>query len=99
MTDLLKAIRRRTAATVFERGSRRIIVTLYPPNGAQGERIGFRLERTRREYVVDLQGEFTSVAMRAVDSERRKIEKRAKEIAKGGVHLRTARRMAREEAA
>jgi hypothetical protein len=99
MTMLTKAVRRLTTATHFCRGTRHIIVTLHPPNGAQGERIGFRLERTRKEYMVDLAGEFESVVYRVCTAEANAIERRAKQIVKGGgIPLRTARRMAREEA-
>lgn len=50
MTTLLKPVRRSTAsAPIFERGHRRVVVTLLP-----GDCIGFRLERTRREYVLPI---------------------------------------------
>lgn len=45
MTDLNKAVKRRTNATIRDAGKvRRMVVTLYP-----GDVIGIRPEKTRRE--------------------------------------------------
>lgn len=100
MTHLTKPVRRVTSATSFERGTKRIIVTLLPKNGAQGaqgERIAFRLERTRREYAVDLAGLFEQVVMMAVDAKRRAFERRVKELVKSGMQKRKAKTQARQE--
>jgi hypothetical protein len=95
MTTLNKPVRRSTASTVFERGHRRIVVTLYPQNGAQPERIGFRLERQRREWTADLQGLYDMVIRNTVLREQRDFERRVKELVKGGMTRRAAKRMAR----
>lgn len=91
-TALEKTIKRRTNATASRKGNRRIIVTLEV-----GDMLGFRLERTRQIYRVRVEDIFQKAALWHYEGQRRKIEARAKQIAKGGVHLRTARKMAREE--
>ena len=68
MTDLTKRVKRRTNATY--RG-RRIVVSLMP-----GDVLGFREERTRREYLLSVSGAYTYAVM--LEVERRKLEKAAK---------------------
>ena len=68
MTDLTKRVKRRTNATY--RG-RRIVVSLIP-----GDVLGFREERTRREYLLSVSGAYTYAVM--LEVERRKLEKAAK---------------------
>lgn len=92
MTDLNKRIARRTIKTVFEKGHRRVVVTLEP-----GDMLGLRLERTRETYYVSLTDLFQETQTRTIIGRARKIEARAKQIAKGGVNLRTARKQARQE--
>jgi hypothetical protein len=50
MTDLQKAVRRRTTQTVHDGGARRLVVTLHP-SGI----LGLRLERSRREETIPLE--------------------------------------------
>lgn len=66
MTPLTKRVRRRTMAP--HRG-RRIVVALMP-----GDVLGFREERTRREYLLSIAGAF-DYAVR-LEVERRRMEKR-----------------------
>ena len=68
MTDLTKRVKRRTFAQY--RG-RRIVVSLLP-----GDVLGFREERTRREYLLSVSGAYTYAVM--LETERRKREKAAK---------------------
>lgn len=51
MTELTKKVSRRTRATVFERSVRRNVVVSLEPS----QKIGLRLEGTRRTYRVDLE--------------------------------------------
>ena len=97
MTDLNKPITRRASATYFDRGTRRILVTLIPARGSRAERISFRLERTRQAYTVDLAGLFEVVLQRSIESDRRAIDRRAKELVKAGHNKRTAKKLARQE--
>ena len=66
MTPLTKRVRRRTLTP--HRG-RRIVVALLP-----GDVLGFREERTRREYLLSIAGAF-EYAVR-LEVERRRMEKR-----------------------
>ena len=66
MTPLTKRVRRRTLTP--HRG-RRIVVALMP-----GDVLGFREERTRREYLLSIAGAF-EYAVR-LEVERRRMEKR-----------------------
>jgi hypothetical protein len=50
MTDLRRRVKRRTIGS--HRG-RRIVVSLHP-----GDVIGFREERTRREYLLSIEGAY-----------------------------------------
>lgn len=72
MTDLTKRIKRRTVAPI--RG-RRIVVSLHP-----GDVIGFREERTRKEYLLSISGAYT-YAVR-LEVQRAKDEKAAARKAK-----------------
>lgn len=67
MTDLTKRVKRRT---IKQHRGRRIVVTLHP-----GDVLGFREERTRREYLLSVGGAFDYAVM--LEVERRKREKRA----------------------
>lgn len=92
MTDNKKRVQRRTGATVFSRGTRRIIVSIEPNN-----QLGFRLERTRKTYYAPIEQMFNTVAMWEVDGKRRLIEKRVKELIKQGATRRQAKSQARQE--
>ena len=72
MTDLTKRVKRRSFASY--RG-RRIVVSLLP-----GDVLGFREERTRREYLLSISGAYTYAV--ALEVERRKREKIAARKAK-----------------
>lgn len=98
MTNLNKPITRRaTNATVFERGTRRILVTLYPPSGSQAEQVGFRLERTRREYRVNLPDLYWQAVKGEAASAARKFARLVAEKVKAGHNRRTAKMLARKE--
>ena len=66
MTELRKRVSRRTLGA--HRG-RRIVVSLHP-----GDVLGFREERTRREYLLSIAGAYT-YAVR-LEVERRRAAKR-----------------------
>lgn len=69
MTDLHKTVKRR--AVVPYRG-RRIVVALHP-----GDVIGFREERTRREYTLSIAGAYAYAVRCAVEQRKReKAEQR-----------------------
>jgi len=74
MTDLTKRVKRRTLTS--HRG-RRIVVSLLP-----GDVLGFREERTRREYLLSIMGAYTYAVM--LEVERRKREKAANRKSKKG---------------
>lgn len=92
MTAITRRVRRVTRETVFERGHRRIVVTLEP-----GDCIGFRLERTRRTYTASLSAVFGAVQRWNIDAQRRAFEKRVTALVKAGHDRRTAKRLAKEE--
>lgn len=92
MTRLQKPVKRFTIGTVFERGHRRIVVTLYP-----GDLIGLRLERTRREYTAPLATVFATVCRWEVDHQRRRFEAQVRELVKSGLPRRAAKKQARKE--
>jgi hypothetical protein len=66
MTPLRKRVQRRTVMPV--RGGRRIVVSLLP-----GDILGFREERTRREYLLSISGAYVYAVRLAVAA--RKAEK------------------------
>lgn len=68
MTDLRKTVKRRAVSAAYR--GRRIVVSLHP-----GDVIGFREERTRREYFLPISGAYTYAVRLEVD--RRKREKAA----------------------
>ena len=68
MTDLRRRVKRRT---VNSHRGRRIVVSLLP-----GDVLGFREERTRKEYLLSIAGAYV-YAVR-LEVERRKQERRAK---------------------
>ena len=68
MTPLRKAVHRVTAGTVH--GGRRLIVTMHP-----GDVLGFREERTRREYFLSIGAAYTYAVRLAVAA--RRVEKLA----------------------
>ena len=72
MTDLTKRVKRRTLTPY--RG-RRIVVSLLP-----GDVLGFREERTRREYLLSIQGAYVYAV--GLEVERRRREKAAARKAK-----------------
>lgn len=93
MTDLLKKITRRTTSTtVFERGTRRILVTLEP-----GDCIGFRAERTRRTYRARILDLYELVQCWELTKARKAYEARVKAFIKAGHTRRAAKRLAREK--
>lgn len=68
MTDLTKRVRRRTIGT--HRG-RRIVVALHP-----GDVLGFREERTRKEFLLSVAGAYVYAVK--LEVLRRRAEKSAK---------------------
>lgn len=92
MTDLNKKLKRRTLGTVFDRGHRRVIVTLHP-----GDRIGLRLERTKKEYIADVSAIYRAVVRWTVDGKQRALEARIKSLVKQGMTRREAKKIARQE--
>jgi hypothetical protein len=92
MTDLKKPVTRRTRGTVFERGERRILVTLEP-----GDMLGLRLERTRRTYRARLSDLFRVAVSWEADAEKNRFNRRLAELRKAGHSKRDARRIARQE--
>lgn len=71
MTDLNKAVKRRTNATIRDAGKvRRMVVTLYP-----GDVIGIRPEKTRREERTTLAAVYGLAVKQRVAQER--TEKKA----------------------
>ena len=98
MTDLIKPVRRRANnAIVFERGNRRVLVTLYPPVGSQAEQIGFRLERTRREFRLNVADLYWQAVKGTAAAAARAMARKVAEFVKAGHNRRTAKRLAREE--
>lgn len=72
MTDLKRRVKRRTLG--MHRG-RRIVVSLHP-----GDVLGFREERTRKEYLFSIEGAYVHAVK--LEVQRRRAEKAAKR--KGG---------------
>ena len=68
MTDLTKRIKRRTIG--LHRG-RRIVVSLHP-----GDVLSFREERTRKEFLLSIEGAYTYAVK--LEVLRRRAEKAAK---------------------
>ena len=68
MTPLRTPVRRRAVGTVH--GGRRLVVTLHP-----GDVLGFREERTRREYLLSIGAAYTYAVRLAVAA--RRVEKLA----------------------
>jgi hypothetical protein len=67
MTSTDKAVSRRTVmATLFERGHRRIIVSILP-----GDVIGFRLERMKRTYYAPIAALADQTIRRTILNERK----------------------------
>lgn len=64
MTELKKAVARRTAAPVDI--GRRVTITLYP-----GDLIGFRLERQRTEFVTTIDACYKLAVRQHVAAEKR----------------------------
>ena len=62
MTDLTKRVKRRSIS--FHRG-RRIVVSLYP-----GDVLGFREERTRKEFILSIEGAYVYAVKLAVIAKR-----------------------------
>ena len=92
MTDTTHSVTRRSIGTVFDRGNRRVIVTI-----GEGDVIKFRLERQRQEYVAAIPSLFNTAAMWHCNSQHRAFEKRVKELTKAGNNRRTAKKLARQE--
>ena len=70
MTELTKRVKRRTIGRV--RGGRRIVVSLHP-----GDVLGFREERTRKEYVLSIAGAYTyAVTLEVARRKRERAEAR-----------------------
>jgi phosphoglucomutase len=89
MVELTRTIKRKTRATTFEKGRRRaIIITLE-----ESQKIGVRLEGTRDTYRIDPEALYSF----CVKQHEREVEKRAQQIRKTGVAVRTARAQARKE--
>lgn len=92
MTNTTSPVTRRSIGTVFDRGNRRVIVTVGP-----GDVVSFRLERQRQTYTAAIQALFEVAARWTVDGERRAFERRVKELVKAGNTRRAAKRLARQE--
>lgn len=73
MAELTKRVSRRTIGR--QRGGRRIVVSLHP-----GDVLGFREERTRREYVLSITGAYVYAV--SLEVARRKAERAAARKAK-----------------
>ena len=68
MTDLTKRVKRRT---IKPHRGRRIVVTLHP-----GDVLGFREERTRKEFLFSVGGAYDYAVL--LEVARRRAEKKAK---------------------
>jgi hypothetical protein len=92
MTNLEKAVRRRTLRA-FDHHGRRLIVEFAP-----GDVLIMREERRKASVKVSLQTLYVWLVQRDAVERVRKYEKRTKELIKAGLDRRTAKRQAREEA-
>lgn len=91
MTELTKPVRRTTSARRHEKSrTRTVILSLEPP-----AQVGARLSGTRQTFRLDAE----AVYELAVRSHERAIERRARELQRGGLRMRTARVQARRELA
>lgn len=94
MTTLKKTVRRVAATTtVFDRGHRRVIVTLEP-----GDMIGLRAERTRTTYRLTLEDAYNIAMTRTILAERREHNRRVASLVKAGHTRKQANAIARSEA-
>ena len=96
-TVLSKPVTRKSNTTVFERGTRNIIVALEPGTHGHADTIAVRPSGTRKWYRAELGYIADMIMMAHCDRETRDINRRAKALNKGGIPMRTAKRMAREE--
>lgn len=92
MTELTRPIKRETPATVFERSQSRNLIVSIEPAGRDGAVIGVRVKGTRQTYRIGV----NSVYNMAVQLHVSKIEKRAKQLKKDGVPIRSARAQAKK---
>lgn len=93
MTELTKPVKRETPATVFERSQSRNLIVSIEPAGRDGAVIGIRVKGTRQTYRVGV----NSVYNLAVSLHVSRIEKRAKQLKKDGLNIRSARSQAKKE--
>jgi len=96
-TLLTKPVRRKLPCFIFERGNRHPIVTLHPGDRPGRERIEVRLVGRRRTYSANLVGLVEKIMLWDCDRVQREINRRTKELHRGGMNLRSARRQAKEE--
>jgi hypothetical protein len=96
MVELKKRVRRKTSATVFDRGRRHVFLSLEPSAGLRQESVGVRLAGTRDTYRIEAESLY-SIAVKIHNAA---IEKRAKQIQKAqGCPIRSARSKAKKELA
>ena len=79
---------------MFDRGNRRVIVTIGP-----GDVVTFRLERQRVTYTAAIPSLFNAAVRWQVDGNRRAFERRVKELVKAGSTRRAAKAQAKREQA
>jgi hypothetical protein len=96
-TALTKTVTRKSNTTVFERGTRNIIVAIEPGQHGHADTIAVRPAGTRKWYRAELGYIADQIMMAHVDREKRDLTRRAKALNKGGIPMRTSKRMAREE--
>lgn len=89
MTELTKSIVRLTRATRHEKSKRRKIILSMEPQAS----VGVRLQGTRQTFRIDAEVLY-EIAVKRFEVE---VEKRAKQIFKTGVRIKTARAKARKE--
>ena len=73
MTPLRNKVRRRTVTPVY--GGRRLVVTLHP-----GDVLGFREERTRREYLLSVSAAYVYAVRLAVAARRTEKQNRKRMV-------------------
>lgn len=92
-TELTKAVRRQTAASIFEKQQYRNLIISIEPAGRDNAVIGIRAKGTRETYRIGVAG----VYILAIQKHMQKIERRTKELIKQGEPKRRAASMARKE--
>jgi hypothetical protein len=93
MTELTKPISRETGETRYEKAQHRRLIVSVEPAGRDAAVVGVRLKGTRQTFRIGVQ----SIYNLAVQNHNAKIERRAKELKKAGLNIRSARSRARKE--